>query len=64
MDNTAANPTRNTLIKYRSHGARLGHSSGLRGQPAEKAVSGRLMLRITPTVHAAAIKAAAIAVKV
>jgi predicted HicB family RNase H-like nuclease len=29
------------------------------GQPAEKAVSGRLMLRIAPTVHAAAIKAAA-----
>lgn len=29
------------------------------GQPAEKPVSGRLMLRIAPTIHAAAIKAAA-----
>lgn len=28
-------------------------------QPAEKPVSGRLMLRIAPTIHAAAIKAAA-----
>ena len=29
------------------------------GQSAEKPVSGRLMLRIAPTVHAAALKAAA-----
>jgi predicted HicB family RNase H-like nuclease len=29
------------------------------GQAAEKPVSGRLMLRIAPTIHAAAIKAAA-----
>lgn len=29
------------------------------GQSAEKPVSGRLMLRIAPTIHAAAIKAAA-----